>query len=141
VTMSANTVGLDDAVAALREALREAQDDVLGVAILALGLALDRRGDAGEAHTLLADRGPGDPRAALASARAKELLAVAPAEAPALLGLALEASDVAGSRDAWEQYLAVRASAPAATWEAHARAHLAALGSRPSARRAARKAR
>jgi tetratricopeptide (TPR) repeat protein len=134
VTMAADNRGLDDAVAALREALREAQDDVLGVAVLGLALALDRRGDASEARALLADRASGDPRTALATTRAKELLAVAPTEASALAGLALEASDVVGARDAWEQYVAALAGAASRPWEMRARAHLAALGSRPAAR-------
>jgi len=126
-TMAAESTGLDDAVAALREALREAQDDALGVAVLALSLALDRRGDTGEARTLLADRGPGDARSVLASPRAKELLGVAPAEASALAGLALEASDAASARGAWEQYLAAVAALPVHPWQANARAHLARL--------------
>jgi tetratricopeptide (TPR) repeat protein len=131
-TMAAGTAGLDDAVAALREALHDAQDDALGVAVLALAVALDRRGDAGEARALLAERGPGDPRTALASPRAKELLSVAPTEAFALAGLALEANDVAGAREAWDHYLAGLAASPGRPWEAHARAHLVALGSRPA---------
>ncbi len=130
VAMAADAKGLDDAVAALREALRDAQDDTLSVAVLALALALDRRGDAGEARALLVDRGPPDPRVALGTSRAKDLLAVAPGEAPALVGLGLEASDAAGARDAWEQYVRGPAVGTARPWEAHARAHLAALGSR-----------
>jgi tetratricopeptide (TPR) repeat protein len=133
VTMAADARGLDDAVAALREALRDAQDDVLTVAVLALALALDRRGDAGEARALLGDRAPGDPRVALATSRAKEVLSLAPTEGPALVGLGLEASDVAGAREAWEQYVTGLAATPARPWEAHARAHLASLAS-PAAR-------
>ena len=67
-------------------------------------------------------------------------LAVATGQAAlhfALVGLGLEAGDVGGARDAWDQYLAGLASAPSRPWEANARAHLAALGSRPSAGRAA----
>ncbi len=60
---------------------------------------------------------------------------MAPAEAPALAGLALEPNDVAGARDAWEQYLA-GPTAAVRPWEAYARAHLDALGSRPSGGRA-----
>ena len=131
-TMAAASTGLDDAVAALREALREAQDDALGVAVLALSLALDRRGDTGEARTLLADRGPGDARSVLASPRAKELLEVAPAESSALDGLALEANDVASARGAWEQYLAAVAALPVHPWQANARAHLASLPRLPT---------
>ena len=135
VAMAADTKGLDDAIAALREALRDAQDDTLSVAVLALALALDRRGDAGEARALLVDGGPGDPRVALGTSRAKDLLAVAPGEAPALVGLGLEASDAGGARDAWEQYVRAPAVTTLGTrpWEAHARAHLAALGSRSRA--------
>ncbi len=132
VAMAAGATALDDAVAALREALRDAQDAALTVAVLALALALDRRGDTGEARALLVDRAPGDPRVALATPRARELLAVAPTEAHALVGLGLEASDVAGAKEAWEQYVAGVAAAPVRPWEAHARNHLAGLGSRSS---------
>jgi tetratricopeptide (TPR) repeat protein len=127
VAMASGPSGLDDAVAALREALREGQDDALSVAVLALALALDRRGDAGAAKALLADRAHGDPRTALESARAKEILATAPAETAALWALALESSDVPGARDGWQQYLAAVAPAASRPWEGHARAHLSAL--------------
>ena len=128
-------------MAALREALREAQDEALGVAVLALpspSIAAAMR--ARRARCSRIER-HGDPRAALATARAKELLVVAPAEGSALAGLALEASDVAGARDAWEQYVAALAGAPARPWEAHARAHLTALGSRPASAAGGRKTR
>jgi tetratricopeptide (TPR) repeat protein len=132
VTMAADRAGLDDAVAALREGLREAQDDTLGVAVLALALALDRRGDGAEARALLADHAQGGrPAIVLDSARGKGLLAVAPAERPALEGLALEAIDVPGAREAWGQYLARLAATASRPWEAHARGHLVVLGSRP----------
>jgi tetratricopeptide (TPR) repeat protein len=139
--MASGPAGLDDAVAALREALHEAQDEALSVAVLALALAVDRRGGGGEARVLLADRSRGDPRSALEASRAKELLAVAPAEASAMAALALEPLDVVGARDAWEQYIASVHAPPSpadpsadkgskggGAWEAHARAHLAALG-------------
>jgi len=125
VAMSRSTAGLDDAVAALREGAREAQDETQSVAVLALALALDRRGDTDESRALLTERAHGDPRQALASARAKEVLAVAPAETSALVALDLGATDVVGARDAWERYLA---TAPSSPWAAHARGHLAALG-------------
>ena len=145
--MASGPAGLDDAIAALREALHDAQDEALSVAVLGLALALDRRGDGSEARVLLADRSRGDPRSVLEASRAKELVAVAPAEASAIAALALEALDVAGARDAWEQYVASlhaassRSDAGAASkaskaWESHARAHLAALGApRSPARR------
>ncbi len=139
--MASGPAGLDDAIAALREALHVAQDEALSVAVLALALALDRRGAGSEARVLLADRSRGDPRTALEASRAKELIAVAPAEAPAIVALALEPIDVAGARDAWEQYLASLKDAQSRgrkEWEPHARAHLAALGAARSASRKAR---
>jgi tetratricopeptide (TPR) repeat protein len=131
VAMTAGPDAIDDAVAALREAAREAQDDAATVAVAALALALDRRGDPSEARALLADRVHGDPRVALEGARAKELLAVAPAETPALVALALEGADLSAAREGWTQYLASPASdggpKGARPWEAHARAHLSSL--------------
>jgi hypothetical protein len=131
VAMTRDAAGLDEAVAALREGLREGQDEVQTTAALGLALALDRRGDHDESRALLAERAHGDPRAVLASPRAKEVLAVAPAEAGAMVGLALQSSDAAGARDAWEKYLA---AAPGGPWAAHARAHLDALAGRRRSR-------
>jgi tetratricopeptide (TPR) repeat protein len=125
VAMARGTAGLDEAVAALREGFRDAQDDTQAVAVVALALALDRRGDREESRALLAERTHGDPRSAVATARARELLAVAPSEAHALAALALESSDAAGAHDAWEKYLA---AAPSGPWAAHAKTHLASLG-------------
>jgi tetratricopeptide (TPR) repeat protein len=136
VAMSRGPAGLDEAAAALREGVREAQDEARAVAVLALALALDRRGDAEESKALLAERAHGDPRAPLAMPRAKELLAVAPGEAPALVALALEPTDPADARDAWLSYAAEAPSgaagstgsaSAAAPWAAHAKAHAAAL--------------
>jgi tetratricopeptide (TPR) repeat protein len=124
VAMGRGAAGLDEAVAALREGLREAQDETQAVAVEALALALDRRGDLDESRALLAEHTHGDPRIALASVHAKELLAVAPVEVNALAALALEPSDGAGARDAWDRYLAASPSGP---WVANARAHLASL--------------
>jgi hypothetical protein len=123
--MARGASGLDEAAAALREGVREAQDEPRAVAVLALALALDRRGDAEESRALLAERAHGDPRTPLATPAAKELLAVAPAEAQAMTALALESTDVAGARDGWNAYVA---AAPQGPWAASARAHLAALG-------------
>jgi len=132
VALARGPAGLDDATSTLREGVRQAQDDVQAVAVLALCLALDRRGDAAEARVLLVDRAHGDPRTALSTPRAKDLLAVAPGEEPALAALALETSDPTGARDAWEQYLE---AAPAGPWAAHARAHLGGLARRGQGRR------
>jgi tetratricopeptide (TPR) repeat protein len=117
--------GLDEAAAALREAVREAQDEPRAVALLALALVLERRGDAEESRALLAERAHGDPRTALTTPRAKELLAVAPGEASAIVALALEPSDPAGARDAWQVYLT---AAPQGPWAKAAQAHVATLG-------------
>lgn len=128
VAMQRGPAGLDEAVAALREAAHEAQDEPAVVATLALAVALDRRGDADECRALLADTyGPrhaashGDPRTPLASPRAKELLAVAPAERDALVAIALEPTDPAGAHDAWQSFLA---SSPKGPWADWARAHM-----------------
>jgi tetratricopeptide (TPR) repeat protein len=125
--------GIDEATAALREAVHDARDDALAVAVLGLALALDRRGDQDEARALLAGRAHGDPRSLLAQRDSKQLLSVAPAEESALLAIGLESTDVAGAREAWEKYLS---AAPAGAWAAHAKAHLASLApSQPSVAR------
>jgi tetratricopeptide (TPR) repeat protein len=135
VAMSRGSAGLDEAAASLREAVREAQDDTQMVAVLALAVALDRRGDLDEAHALLVERLHGDPRTALASPRTRDIIAVAPAEAEALAGLGLEASDPGGARDAWQRYVD---AAPGGPWAAQARSHIASLGSKRALARRAR---
>ena len=136
VAMGRGAAGLDEAVAALREGVREAQDETQAVGVLALALALDRRGDVDEARATLAERLQGNPPDTLAAPRAKDVLAVAPGETEALAAIGLEPTDPAGARDAWRKYLD---AAPQGPWAAHARAHLAALGAKhPPARRAAR---
>jgi tetratricopeptide (TPR) repeat protein len=130
VAMAHGPAGLDDAAAALREAMHGAQDEVEPLAALALALALDRRGDTAEGLALLADRVHGDPRVFLAGTRAQELLAVAPAEGVALLALGLEASDPAAAREEWGKYLA-----HPGPWAAEARAHQTSLESKSARRR------
>jgi tetratricopeptide (TPR) repeat protein len=133
VAMQRGPAGLDEAVAALRESAREAQDEVAAVATLALAVALDRRGDADECRALLSDRARSDPRTPLSSPRAKELLAVAPAERDALVAMGLEATDASGARDAWQSFLAAAPKGPWADW---AKSHLS--GSHVSKQRRAR---
>jgi tetratricopeptide (TPR) repeat protein len=135
VLMARGPAGLDDAIAALREALREGQDEAQTVAAYALALALDRRGDADEARALAAARTHGDPRSVFEGSRAKELVAATPAEALAMSALALAPLDAAGARDAWTQYLAASPNGPFAS---HARAHLATLAPGAAARRGTR---
>jgi len=122
VAMQRGPAGLDEAVAALREAAREAQDESAAVATLALAVALDRRGDADECRALLESHAQGDPRTRLASPRAKDLLAVAPAERDALVAIGLEPTDAGGARDAWQAFLT---AAPKGPWTEWARSHVA----------------
>ncbi|MDP9037591.1 MAG: hypothetical protein M3O50_22570 [Myxococcota bacterium] len=125
VAMHRGEGGLDEAAAALRDAVREGEDETRSTAVLALALALDRGGDSSEARAVLEQRAAhGDPRVVLASARARELLEVAPEETCALSALALEGSDSAGARDEWQKAVVAAAGGP---WSAHAKAHLAAL--------------
>jgi tetratricopeptide (TPR) repeat protein len=131
VAMARGTPGLDEAAAAFRDAVREAQDDARMVAVLALALALDRRGSSEEARTLLGERMHGDPRDSVATSRAKALLAVMPFEAHAMSALALESTDAAGARDAWQQAID---GAPQGPWLGYARAHLATLTHKHPAR-------
>jgi len=132
VAMTRGNEGLGDATAALREALRSSgEDDIRDVAFLGLAVALDRSGRTDEARALLSERLRGDPRRLVATEGAKEALGVAPAEASALVALALEATDQAGARDVWEAYLD---EAPKSPWCDHARAHVAALSKRASPR-------
>jgi tetratricopeptide (TPR) repeat protein len=124
VAMSRGATGLDEAAAALREGMREARDETHEVAMLALALALDRRGDVDAARARLGERLHGDPRNVVESARGRDVLAVASPEGDALAALALEASDAPGARDSWRRYID---SAPRGIWVEHARAHVAAL--------------
>jgi tetratricopeptide (TPR) repeat protein len=131
VAMDRGPVGLDSAASALRDAMRQAQDETALVAALALGLARDRGGASDEAQALLADRVHGDPRVWLSTARSKELLSVAPSELWALIAFGLPPARRLEARQAWEQYLV---EAPGSPWTAHARKRLAALraeGGRP----------
>jgi tetratricopeptide (TPR) repeat protein len=136
VTMTRGAAGLDDAIAALRESLRESSEDgIRDIAALALALALDRGGQVDESHALLLERSHGDPRRVVALNASKDVLAVDPGETPALVALALEMNDAAGARDAWEAYLGGAASGP---WSAHAHGHLAALTGKRAAPRVVR---
>lgn len=139
VAMERGPSGLDEAVAALREATREAQDESAAVATLALAVALDRRGDADECRALLESRAhpqglrqAGDPRAPLSSPRAKDLLAVAPAERDALVAMGLESTDPSGAHEAWQSFLTAAPKGPWADW---ARSHLAHAGVSKKGRR------
>jgi tetratricopeptide (TPR) repeat protein len=124
VALTQGAGALDEAVAALRSAVRSGEEQVGAVALLALALAMDRHGESAEARALIVERSHGDPRTILDSGAARESLAVAPEETHAMAALALEPSDAAGARDAWHEYAD---AVPTSPWAAHARAHLAAL--------------
>jgi tetratricopeptide (TPR) repeat protein len=113
--------GLDDAVSSLRAATRECGNDLHSVAVLALALALDRRGDiAGAREALRMDRSMGDPRDRIEISRA--VFALAPSDALAASALALEiAGERAGAHDAWQA--AIEAD-PKGPWTDYARAHV-----------------
>ena len=115
--------GIDDAVAMLRQARRDAQDALGSASVLALALALDRAGQRDEARSALAERGHADAKTVLADPRVAVALADAGAttETDALLAIGLEAADPSAAREAWRRY----AEGPR-PWAEHARARLGA---------------
>ena len=127
--------GIDDAVAMLRQARRDAQDALGAAAVMALALALDRAGQRDEARSALAERGHADPRGVLADPRVVAALADAgaAAEGDALLALALEGVDANGARDAWRRY--AEGTKP---WAEHAREHLGAAPWKPATKAGAK---
>jgi tetratricopeptide (TPR) repeat protein len=118
VALARGPASLDTAIAVFRQARREAQDSAQTVAWLGLALALDRSGARDEARALLAERGRIDPRASLADARARDLVA-APlsTELAAAAALALEPIDAAASRELWK-----KVAAAGGPWAEHAQA-------------------
>jgi tetratricopeptide (TPR) repeat protein len=126
VAMSRGPVGLDEAVAALRDAMRQAEGETTLVAALALALAQDRGGARAQGQSLVADRVRGDPRAWLLTPRAREALSVASSERLALIAFGLEGVRALEARQAWQQYLA---DVPDSPWAEHARRRLDALRS------------
>ena len=125
---------IDDAVAMLRQARREAQDSLQLASVVALALALDRSGQRDEAKAVLAERVRADlqgPRVfagtgaagLLKDTRVNDSLADAgsSAESDALLATALESEGAAGSREAWKAYL--DGPGGKGPWADHARSH------------------
>jgi tetratricopeptide (TPR) repeat protein len=125
LAMEAGPQGLDEAIAILRQARRDAQDAAQTLAVVALALALDRAGEADEARAALAERVHTDPRPTLQDARVKEILATAGAQADAraAAALALETIDARAAREEWHAFVAASGSSP---WIDHARRHEAA---------------
>ncbi len=121
--------GIDDALAVLRQARREAHEALQVLGVLALGLALDRAGEHEQARALLAERGSKEPKKleiALSDARVKEALAAGPdpGELHALLGALYEDADSARAVEAYKAYLE---KSPKKPWEAHAKKRIEAL--------------
>ena len=124
---------IDDAVAMLRLARREAQDALQIASSVALALALDRAAQRDEARAVVTDAVRGDPRTALADVHVATALADSgtAGEGDALVASGLEVNDAPGSRDAWRRY----ADASKGVWSDHARERLgAAPAKRPGPR-------
>jgi tetratricopeptide (TPR) repeat protein len=139
---------LDDAIAVLREARRQAQDAVHSAALLGLALALERAGEHEQARALLAEPSklPKRLESALAEPRAREVLAVGePGIEHLLVGALLEEADparaVAAYRAGLEKSAAGAASAPRpggqpakGPWDEHTRKRIDALSGRKAPR-------
>ena len=123
IVMAQGPKAVDDAVAMLRQARREAQDSMQVAAVVGLALALDRSGQSEEAKAVLAERVRSDAKAILADPRVTEALADAGValEADALLATALEVTDPAAARDTWRRYL--DGGGAKGPWADHARSH------------------
>jgi tetratricopeptide (TPR) repeat protein len=123
IVMAQGPRAIDDAVAMLRQARREAQEAVQVAAIVGLALALDRSGQPAEAKAVLAERGRSDAKPSLSDPRIGEALADAGVahEGDALLATALEPTDPSAAREAWRRY----AEGPGGKgpWASHARSH------------------
>jgi tetratricopeptide (TPR) repeat protein len=127
VAMSTGPGGLDEAVAILRQASREARDIVQAVAVASLALALDRGGEKAEARATLADRGAAETRGALSDAQLRASFGSQVArELDAMKGLAMEGTDAPHAREAWQRYL--EGAGGKGPWADHARLHLAGAG-------------
>jgi tetratricopeptide (TPR) repeat protein len=123
IVMAQGPKSVDDAVAMLRQARREAQDSMQVAAVVGLALALDRSGQKEEAKAVLAERVRSDAKAILADSRITEALADAGVghEADALVATALEVTDPAAAHDTWRRYL--DGAGGKGPWAEHARAH------------------
>lgn len=125
--MAQGTKGVDDAVAMLRQARRDAQDAMQLAAVVALALALDRGGQKEEARAILAERvrstDGGGAKAMLGDARVVAALTDAGVahEREAMVGMALEGVDGAASKEAWHKYL--EGQGGKGPWAEHARSH------------------
>jgi tetratricopeptide (TPR) repeat protein len=128
IVMAQGGKGIDDAVAMLRQARRDAQDSMQLASLVGLALALDRSGQREEAKAVLAERVRGDVKAVLADPKVVEALADAgvTSESDALSAIALELFDGNAAREAWHRY--VEGAGGKGAWAEHARQREASLG-------------
>jgi tetratricopeptide (TPR) repeat protein len=131
--MAQGPAGLDDAVAMLRQARRDAQEAMQLASVVALGLALDRAGLRDEAKAVLSERVRSDVKSVLSDPRVVEALSDAglPEEKDALVAIAAEVVDAGAAREAWRAY--VGGPGGKGVWADHARARLGA-GAAPAAK-------
>jgi len=131
IVMAQGAKAVDDAVAMLRQARREAQDSMQVASVVGLALALDRSGQKEEAKAVLAERVRSDAKPILSDSRIVDALADAgvPYEADALLATALEITDPGAARDVWHRYL--EGAGGKGPWADHARAHEGAAAGKP----------
>ncbi len=123
---------IDDAVAMLRQARREAGDALQPVATLALALALDRSGAKDEARAVLDDRAKAKARDIARDPGMTTLLGPLAFEAEAMAAVGLEGTDAAASQAAWQRY--VDGAGTSGAWLEHAKNHLSsARNPRPQA--------
>lgn len=121
IVMAQGPKAIDDAVAMLRQARREAQDAMQVASVVALALALDRSGQKEEAKAVLAERVRSDAKPVLSDPRVVEALADAGVahESDALVAIALESTDATAAREAWKKY--VDGPGSKGPWAEHAR--------------------
>ena len=130
--MAAGAANLEDAIAMLRQARRDASDTIQPVATLALALALDRSGAHDEAKAILDDRARAAARTIARDTAVSALLGPLASEAQAMAGIGLEGTDNAGAQAAWTAFVAAARTSP---WLDHGKGH---LGGVPRGRRGAR---
>ena len=132
LSMARGVTGLDDAIVALRQARREAQDFAAAISTLALALALDRAGNKDEARAVLDERARTDAKGVTNDNRARDALGPLSLEADAMAGFGLEGTDPVLAKAAWTRYVE---GSPGGPWLDHAKSHLGPVaGAKPKAR-------
>ncbi len=137
LAMAKGPTGLDDAIVALRQARREAQDYAATLTTLALALALDRSGNRDEAKAILDERARADARTIVNDGRAKEALGPMAIEVDAMVAIGLEPTDAPRAKEAWARYAAAAGNG---AWVEHAKGRAGNAAPRPGASASARPA-